>query len=788
MLTWLAMFGTQLTHTTISGKSGKNIGAAMGCFNPLQDHKGDPMRKIIITILAVLSLACFALAYGFQQVQIEEQYWRNLGKGSQSFELYLPQPKRNEESIVSQLIIFGSKYQGNIYKTDILLEKKKPLLVKSIFLSYETKGWKELPLLKGRSLTVMDMKEKNVLLTSALKPGEQTRSVGTLYSFCSIGKVRIQPLALLPEREGLGVGTYTVELKNPEQKGAFLQELSVAFGLDSIELTQPRSMYATSNNFYVFLPLFLGLSGLLLFFLSMIHFLVLQSRSIGIAKLLGQSNGFLWRILMSPIFFAQFIILGGILAGLRVFIQAPQSVLQGFLITGLLVIFGTFIISFVFLGMIRKYRIVDLLKNRKPMRLLFLVNLSLRFFMLVGVLLFSYGIGSGFLEVYKEYRIVDKWSQYGNRYGVLESKLTEEDHSDLMQNTHFLEQKYFRLFADLNSMGALYTRIEVIEPLVYFRQPGATGEASTFIPDFSPEWVGSYKEMTLMTVNINYLQEFMKEKSMDFPEEEKRGIFLLPDSFKKDEAALRKILIAYQLLWNSFESIITGEATKSREEEIIIAYYPMGFHPFSFDTRVKDEEEYTLKEPIFRVITEGNAGYQDRSFLVGAGVNSSIKIPLLKGDTKAAYMRLVPILKERGLKNNLTSIRSISEVFKEKIETLRFGLLLMVGGCGLLLLLTSVISLRTIDIRMEMLGRRLGVMKILGYSQWASYRRELWLFSILWLFQVLATIPIAWSNPLMKPIALIVVIPIMALDWTVLLISIHRRHRKNTSKGLRSDE
>lgn len=718
------------------------------------------MKNKPIICLSILVVIFSFISFGFYINKTEREMWKTLGTTIDSFQIHINKQEQDSQYILQQITETAEKYEANVYKIDVIKEKDNNILIKSIYISYDTEIIKDIPLIKGDFIL---RTSKNVLETNNIETPKGKKRTGTIYSFLNIEKVRIQPLENLSGKSNLILGTYTIELRNNEKKIEFVKELSERLNMSNEELTEQKVFVTQDGSFFITLPLILCLIALGIFFLSMIYYLTRNFKKIGTEKLLGNSSCSIWSSILSNIIIAQITTTSLIIFGLKIFTDTSRQYLLQFFQVGLAITIFTLIISLSFLRIIKSYTISDLIKNRKPVKVIYLTNMFIRSVLLILILLLMYFTISSILEIFDEYKVFEKWEDYGIEYSVLKYKTTDEDHSDMIQNTHIFEKKMYDLYPFLNENGAIYSRMNYYKPTRY-----------------------------LMTININYLKEFgikdEKGNPFNLSENETRGIYLVPESQRKNDNDLKDSIQKLRILnVESSERYYTVTDDK-KNKDIQIIYYKNETRQFSFNTEFGKDNNYMIEEPIFEVMTEGNSLFLDRSHLADNGVNSPIKINNISNEIMMKNGNLQEKIKELGLVNNSFSLMSISDVFKEEISAFKLGLSVTLLTSAIILTLQIWVSVQTILMRMSIMVKKISIKKILGYGFFDIHYRDFIVFGISWILIFLITVPIALSNISISKYSLFVAIPLFILDLLVLVIVSYDYGRKNINCSMRGDE
>lgn len=749
------------------------------------------MKKFFMFLLAAITTlsACFA-GFAFEQQQ-DDKMWRNFGNTKSGFQLYINTDSKHMEAgaVFNALTKTAQEYHANLIKTDEMGDSHSPLVVKSVFLTYQG-VLADVPLLSGTSLKPDDMAGNRILQTPNLATPKGCETAGVVRSFLNRGKVRFQPLTKFVSDQKTADGTYSVELEKPEDKQKMVQTLASELNISEKDLTEQKAFTAQNDSFFIVASVLLAVICLLLFALFTSHYIIQHFKFYGTCKLLGYSNSMVWKSIFLPILFTQLFITCLVAAVFcRRIYQQELMLIAGF---GLATAAVTFLISLIFYRTLQSYTISNLIKNKKPTKVFLVVNHAVRFVLLTAVCVFSFTCAAGISSLAQTYQTLQNWDQYGDRFAVFNSKLTSRDQSELQQNIMTLEKKYIKFYSLANQKGAVYTAVSQVDPLKTLLTSDEKGNAA--YPDyFDKTKVPAGFNPYLFTVNPNYLKEFplrdCSGKLISVSENETKGIYILPDTYQSKNAEMKNIFSAIRKRAVKDSNDVSGVQQKLNTD-ITLFYYPAGLRVFSFDTNVGSQSKYEISDCVFSVMTEKNALSSDKMDLNGKQVNSNLKIPLQNADAGKTFQEYKPLLASCGLQNNMTALNSIKSVFEDQINQSRNGLRIYLVISLLLIALTCWISFETIRILIESKSKKLSTMKALGYKFMGKYGADLLPFLFLWAVQfgvaaVVYASQLAGTGIKISGSVYLGALPLFLVDIGILLLSVLHFDRKNAVNSMK---
>ena len=763
------------------------------------------MKKTIMIIVSALAIVLSSLSFVFVHIQTEKTFWQQYGSSTKSFQIYVtPDEQIPNLQVIQTLQSNADKYRANLMKTDNVQEGEQSITVKSVYITYNSPTYDNSILSEGRMLTPQDMNSAVCLQTEHTALPADFSKAGTIYSFFHASNVRIQPIFALSNADQSSRGTYVVEMEDLSQKESFLEQLAQELSMNQEDLTSAKVVAAAINsNFFVAVGILAIIICVVLLAILMSYYVVQQFKKIGIKKLFGFTSFSIWGSMTGGIFAAQAAAIAFVILTLKLAANAPFAYLLQYLFLGIIILGITCLVCLIFLVLIRSYKISDLLKNRKPIRSIFIVNMAARVLLLTFVCVNLFNIIPVIQDMERQYGVYEKWDTYGDRYAVAKIKFTDDMHTDQINNTHVYDRKNVDFYDEYAiEHGAIYTNVNQYDPLLSLRFVTDTSTGALTYPEyFDPEWVPENFNPYIYKANVNYLSTFPltdeNGNQILISEQEQDGVYLLPDIYKENHDNMKKILEAERRTQVESSQAFAPGIEEEKSMNVKIIYYQSGVDVFTFDTRVGEDSDYTVENPIFSIMTKENGLFLDKHDIFSNRVNAYVKFDLNYGTPEQQYEMMKPALQTYGLDGNITGLESIRVSFEARISEIKFGLYTSIGLICVLFIFAVFISIQTVATRMQMIGKKIAVKKLFGFSFAGKYGKEMLIYGIAWFFQWLASVLIfiavqsgrvSVEGGTINPAVFLVALLIIGLDAIVLFGTTLCFERKNINLSIRRDE
>lgn len=598
------------------------------------------MKKILLIVTTVFLVYT---TYIFSLVYTENQ----LNQILQTHNEYNVVIKNNtQDNIVSSLIEICDEENVNIQKNVYKLKEDGTYIIDIYaYNSNPELFYKNLLLKKGSRLTNQD---KNTYISSNPKDD----CLDSFYLMDNENILRIYPFEAV-DKESLQ-GVYFISGVKDEVQFETIKASMVKEGIVLNETSAtPDSNFNMSLISYI--PLLL-----LVVVLSIVYYFLLSYKEISILKLFGYSKKDIQKYKKSSInkqnlilFFVVYLI--AIILHFVVFKQMDLR-LYGFL-------FVFFMVLFVLLGLfltissylITSIDLLDSLKNKKPFKLLSIINLLSKSAFCLIILVTAVGtkvnIDNANIENYnmKEWREAINYS-----YTVFQSSPTTEN-----GNMYEIGLKCQELYKLLEDKGSI-----LVKPNGYYMVDEVQ---KAEIDKISEKYISEYME-----INQNYLDKYSvydnegKKISLDDIDPEDIWI-LVPEKYIDQMDQLKESYTQnYQQLRYYDQNLYNETQGIAPVEEVPNVNFMLiknGQKFFTYDPNIKENNNY-VTDPILVITTANNRGTDAYfSFLSGGNLITEISNP------EEPFMELEPVITEAGLEQYITSTPTVfSRVDQKQYE------------------------------------------------------------------------------------------------------------------------
>jgi bacteriocin-associated integral membrane protein len=476
----------------------------------------------------------------------------------------------------------------------------------------------------------------------------------------------------------------------------------------------------------------------LVVFILLIYYVFNTSKRIGIIKMHGVSNLYLWFIVVGKLLAVLFVFttVAALLAAL--FIRDTHDQFVIVILTNQFKVFGImFALSLVAYIYISQIKVIDALKNRKDTNGIFALNTLLKAFCSVLLILTSLSVGSQYNEIRAQQEILKNW-ECSKDFGVFYPFSIGYDSESFKQRSHGpMLAADDELYLYLNRMGALLINTSQYEEMELICNKNWNGIRS-------------------ISVNPNYLQAFpvydIHRQTVQISEDCTDWILLVPEKYKERE---REILSFFQAIRAGFDGVegfyqfeervyerVVPNRVKNQQLKIIWLVNEQRI--FSFNPDVFPQENNIIIDPIIQVVTEQNSLLADRNCILGTGANDPIKMKLIDRDARLTYQTILPELKRLKLDDNIQQLVMVDQLVLQEIyrlqEYMNQVILVSLGLLTALLLLV----LQNLIIFFSKNQYRFVVRRLFGIGFFRTYKEYFWLFSGTWILQILICCIARW--------------------------------------------
>lgn len=692
-----------------------------------QSLKGVPFMKKIVSVTLLVSFV-ISIYFSFEQTKNDEIARFATFEREYAHPFMIPEDEKlnHAEDVYSLLQTVASHAQVNVFRgAQYFRPDERIEHIKYIMLSADTQFYNQIELVEGRMLTENETAHSDLFVTTVETMEEN--QVGRIRSFQANEPVTIQ--SLQASYDHLPVhGRYFVEVSSDQQLQHFLQELSEELNTYVTKTTegenrrytvadlQPKEAFIEPRDDFFLMTnasdlqttqtVVFALTALLF-----IYYMFNQSKKMGILKMHGISKRRMWWLIAGK----QITILAVLFAFgcviIAVMLSFPETFIENCLVQLGIAYSVLLVLSLVCYGLISTIRVNEAIKNKKQTKAIYLLNVTVKVFLGVMIILLSLETFGNYALLQAEKRQflskgenVRSWPGIEN-YGVINAYLgyttaynTDEIEQDLSRSDEALAE----LYVPFNRQGALYV------------------DATEFEQDFL-QVNDTFEGIFSMTVNPNFLQQYPiyddQGKAVHISEDTKDWIVLVPEQYKHEEEEIRQYYEDREMR-DYYLTVDDGQRLQ-------IIWTKQGQQIFSMNPDVFPEENNDITDPVIHVKTESNHLFTYRGGILGAGLNDPLKVKLINGDPLVTYEKFKDEFERFDLHSN-TTIMTIPQFISQRLDELERDLtserFVLVGMIGLFTLL----SVQNVIIYFHRHAKKLVIRRLFGIRFLKAYAPVFW--------------------------------------------------------------
>lgn len=712
------------------------------------------MKKMLVLLVLLSSFFSFSTSYN--QIDREELEKVNHLENGVAMQFVIPKDIHlsDPDRIYPFLCQAANQFQVNILRSNIHYQSDDQVeILKYVFLTGDTHFFDVFRLKSGRLLTPEDTQQANSFMCTT-STGDPTQ-IGVVKDFGGNNLITIKSLKNSYEQFPVD-GPYFAEAPNREVFHAFVNcfankvnqyykdQLTEPFLYGDFVKTSTSGGTATGGA-VVGSPIgylsYINYLVYLVILILLIYYIFNESKRIGIIKMHGISNLYLWFIIAGKLITILFGIttLITLLAALCIKDTCIQFVIS--ILINQLKAYGIMLaLSLVAYLYISRIKVVNALKNRKDTNGIFALNTLLKAGCSVLLVLTCLTLWNQISVIHAKQQTLKNW-ECSKDYGVFYPLYIRDEERKINDGAGPRADIEDELYLLLNRMGAL-----LINTHMYDQQELLLNK----------DWDG----ILSISVNPNYLREFpvydLQQQPVQVSEDNSDWILLVPEKyhdreeeilsfFKKDRTGGKNSEGVYQEgVYQHEERCKRVVPDRVRNQQLKIIWLANEQQIFSFNPNVFPQENNMIIDPIIRVVTEQNSVVTDRSSILGGGATDPLKMKLIDRDTLKTYQTLVPELKELRLDDNLKYLVTVDQFILQEIyhlqEAMNQFLLISLGLLAGLLFLV----VQNLVIFFNKHQYRFIVRRLFGAGFFKTYKEYFWLFSAAWVLQILICFIVRW--------------------------------------------
>lgn len=648
------------------------------------------MKKVISIVLLIASILSFYIVYGAERnkyIKSIDEIEMNLPN---NYQIMIPvnvdnkDRKQSYEAIVKIL----DKYYGSIFYDRI--SNDESTRTKYIY-DNSNMYISNIELLDGKQLTP-DTMESNKYLSTRKSTDEL--QIGRIATFNKNINREIKTLKSMLDDEFNFSGSCYVAFKDNINIENFINELEKALDTDGIVIIDNIPISLTQDDNYKIVVIIIYFIVMLLILYELLN----SYKKIGVKKLLGYSEkqiyienilnlikinssvGLISIILMSFIFFNQ----------LNVYVYSFILKFLIYIVIQTLVLIGICSVAYIYIFFIN---IPNMLKNKKPLTAIIVLNYITKILCLIGMIFFiiqtinnTENIKGLFNKSYSNWELLDDFSVIPVSNIPIEV-MNDRDYYNTYLN---IQQKMYKEF---NKKGAIFANFNEFSPAIRNIRLGEKNY---------------YYETDNVFVNPNYLNQYKIYDSNNtevvISENDEDQILLVPDKYKSDE----KNIVEQAKFFKEQQFYATGENQKTR-----IIWTKSNQKVFTASVDINPDDSNEIIDPIIYILTENNASLSDYSYLLGI-IGNPFKIKADKNNDAESTIR--ETFSKYGIEDYIGTITPVNEQVASSIKNGKDNIKNLIIFMSLLIVVLIVIIIQNSINYFDKYKQKLAIEKLTGYK------------------------------------------------------------------------
>lgn len=602
-------------------------------------------------------------------------------------------------------------------------EVKESVTEVYIYLTSDTRLFRRINLSKGSFLTVEDMKNTQLFLSTINT--KSNNQIGKISDFGGGHNFSIYILDnLITQYKYPGI--YMLECASQEVYQDFIRDYAKKINM----LTESEYEESDYTNISVVnearIDGSIDIIAISLFFLFVITFtfifyLITQTKAISVMKLNGYSTIETYLMIFVIYFIKVFIINNIILLPVMFFIPDNNFdfVIQVFMTNTLVFLAILLILTFFSALYIKSIKTTYCIKGKKPLTAIVIINESLKILVTIIVISLSVNLLKDLQIIKQKQNSYHNWT-ISSEYGIFYPVSTGNDSSAIRAGEYPLDLPTYDLYPILNrEYNAIYINSDM----------------------YTTDSILNSSEGSIryIIVNPNYLKEFPiydeGGNQILIDEETDYTVYLVPEQYKYLEKYNYDDFIKARQQFYDLHSNFYHLTDKQNSKKIVFIYTKSNQEIFSINSDVFPDNENRIPDPIIQVMTEGNCLVPDTFY--SSTSNQTIFIKLINTDTEITYSKLLPVLKEYGLDDNFPYLVRSNDLILKEIATLQeeANVSRFILGCLSVILLFTIIQ--SIYLLFQKNRYEYFLKKTLGHSYIQKYKNIFVLLLIINLIEII---------------------------------------------------
>lgn len=665
------------------------------------------MKKVISVILLIASILSFYIVYGAERnkyIKSIEEIEMNLPN---SYKIMVPVSIDNEdrEQIYETIVKILDKYEGSIYYDRV--SKVEGIRTKYIY-DKSNMYISNIELMDGERLTPNIMETNKYLST---RKSTDELQIGRIATFNKNINKEIKTLKSMLDDEFNFSGPCYVAFKNNINIENFINELEMDLDTKGIVTINKLPINIEQDDNYKIVVIIIYFIVMLLSLYELLN----SYKKIGVKKLLGYSGkqiyienilslikinlsvGAIATILMSFIFFNQ----------LNVYVYS--FILKFLIYIGIqtIVLIGICSIAYIYIFLIK---IPNMLKNKKPLTTIIVLNYITKIVCLIAMMFFivqtinnAENIKGLFNKSYSNWEALDDFAVIP----VSSIPIAVINDSDYYNNTYLKIQQ--KMYKEFNEKGAIFANFNEFSPAIRSIRLGEK--------DY-------YYETDNVFVNPNYLRQYKiydsENNEVVISEDDKDQIILVPDKYKYDE----KNILEQAKFFKEQQFYSIEENQKTR-----IIWTKSNQKVFTASVDINPDDGNEIIDPIIYVLTENNASVSDYNYLLGI-MGSPFKIKADKNKNAESTIR--EVFAKYGVEDYIDTITPVNEQVASSVKNVKDNIKNSIIFMSLLIGVLIVIIIQNLINYFDKYKQKLAIEKLTGYRIFDKHKNYLISVIICW--------------------------------------------------------
>lgn len=650
------------------------------------------MKKVIAIFLTIVPILTFlSIFIDFKSTQQNEM---ELAERSlkYSYQIIIPSSISNldQEDVYIKIKNALDKYKGNIFYTRV--SGKNDKIIKYIYISSD-EYYSKFKLTNGNFFSNDEMESDKYI--SSIKTTDSDQ-IGTIATFAGVNFLEIRTLKNMVQTGYSLDGYVTVSFNNLHTLNLFISELEKSFNEKGFKEVPYQNIY-TKGLSISNLVIILSLSVYLIVMLLVLYSLLNSTKVIGIEKLLGFSNIQIYTKRILLLLLTQIILFLSItIIMIKIMIKSYNiyfwiflnKIVHIYLIeTAILLLISS--IPFLYTN---KIKISDMIKNKKPITAIMIINYFMKTVLSIIFLLSLNHMIVNFNTIYNVLtNSYEQWEEVKN-YAVIPnwSNISME----LFTSQKFAEDQR-KIYLEFNSKGSILADFSQYNPQIRKVRLSETKYAY---------------ERDHITINPNYLKLYpiynSENEKISISESETSYIYLVPDKYKAQEKEIRLVLERWK-----------DPGSPGFTKQPILIWSKSNQKLFSMSIEVNPNIGNYVIDPIVRVMTEANGPLIEYNLI---GMNSNpFKIKV--DDYLNPANSIKPTLIKYGYDQYIKVISSANEQIASQIKYIKQMLIYMGLIISLLCFCIFILIVQNIYNFFDKNKHHIAIKQFHGYSMFANY-------------------------------------------------------------------